>query len=217
MLISRQLQFLEQTHGHRVVPIEKGTMSEKNGLKEELMTLKEFTRTFLIPSSSQSVWPLEYLTQSSVQKSIAYLAQHPLFEQIPDLLNDLEASPSLFGEDRPSHVNAWIGTGGTRTPCHYDSYDNLFVQIVGVKYVRLFHPSQSSNLYVIKQSDTSYGKQGNISAVNCEMEDYSMHPLAEHAKYTETLLFPGDCLFIPSKYWHYVRSCTTSASVNFWF
>ena len=28
---------------------------------------------------------------------------------------------------------------------------------------------------------------------------------------------PGDVLFIPRSVWHYVRSLTTSCSVNFWF
>lgn len=36
-------------------------------------------------------------------------------------------------------------------------------------------------------------------------------------RYTEGLLAPGDMLFMPKSYWHYVRSLTTSCSVNFWF
>lgn len=191
-------------------------MSQEDGLKERLMTLKEFTRKYLSTSSCRLVWPLEKSPLTSTQSSIAYLAQHPLFEQIPDLLHDIEL-PSLCGEGGPSNVNAWIGTGGTRTPCHFDTYDNLLVQIVGVKYIRCFHPNQSNKLYVMKDTDSSYGKQGNMSALNCEMEDYDLHPLAKDATYSETVLFPGDCLYIPSGHWHYVRSCSTSASVNFWF
>ena len=218
LLHIRELHYLTKNHGHRVVPIEKGTMTEKSGLKEEMVTLKHFLSAFLCPSSSKLVWSLMHSTKdSTAQSSIAYLAQHQLFEQIPELLKDIEASPPLCGDDGPSNTNAWIGTGGTRTPLHYDSYDNLFVQIVGAKYIRLYHPRETSNLHVMKQSDTSYGKQGNISSVDCELEDFSLHPMAEHAKYSEALLFPGDCLYIPSRHWHYVRSCCTSASVNFWF
>jgi hypothetical protein len=214
---NRELNVFAENHGHRVVPIEKGIMTEESGLKEQLITIKEFISSFLDPSSSKLVWPAGLSKEISAQSSIAYLAQHHLFEQIPDLLNDIEASPSLCGKDGPTHVNTWIGTGGTRTPCHYDSYDNLLVQVVGAKYVRLYHPSETEKLHVMKQSETSYGKQGNISSVDCEFEDYSLHPMAEHAKYSETVLFPGDCIYIPSRHWHYVRSCCTSASVNFWF
>ena len=37
------------------------------------------------------------------------------------------------------------------------------------------------------------------------------------AEYVEGVLGPGDMLFIPKSVWHYVRSLTTSVSVNFWF
>ena len=33
----------------------------------------------------------------------------------------------------------------------------------------------------------------------------------------EGVLAPGDMLFLPKSVWHYVRSLTTSVSVNFWF
>jgi lysine-specific demethylase 8 len=39
----------------------------------------------------------------------------------------------------------------------------------------------------------------------------------EQAKYFETLLGPGDCLYIPVGWWHYVRSLTVSFSVSFWW
>lgn len=215
-LFHRQLNFFTQKHGSRLIPVEKGVMTEEDGLKEQLMTVKEFADRFLTPSSRQLVWPLERSSHKS-QSSIAYLAQHPLFEQIPELLDDIEAAPSLCGDKGPSKLNAWIGTGGTRTPCHFDTYDNLLAQVIGAKYIRCFHPSQTSKLHVMKQSDTSYGSQGNMSAVDCEMEDFSAHPMAKDAVFEETILFPGDVLFIPSGYWHYVRSLSTSASVNFWF
>jgi len=113
-----------------------------------------------------------------------------------------------------------MGTGGTRTPLHFDSYDNLLVQIVGVKYVRLYDPKWTSKLYVKNMQDSiddKYASQGNMSSIECECEDYDKRPLAKEAEHTEVVLYPGDCLFIPSRHWHYVRSLTTSISVNYWF
>ena len=43
------------------------------------------------------------------------------------------------------------------------------------------------------------------------------YPAFAGATYTEAVLGPGDVLFIPRSVWHYVRSLTTSCSVNFWF
>lgn len=108
-----------------------------------------------------------------------------------------------------------MGTGGTRTPLHYDSYDNLLVQLVGAKYVRIYGKEETGKLYVSKVG--TYGSQGNMSAVDCERENFEQHPLARDAKFQEVLLLPGDALFIPSRAWHYVRSLSSSVSVNYWW
>lgn len=215
--LHRDLNSFVQNHGHRTIPIELGNMNKKTGLQEQLMSIREFVDKFLVNSNPRAVTPIEFTQLDSSRKSIAYLAQHQLFEQIPELSNDIEVSPSLCGENGPTHINTWVGTGGTRTPCHFDSYDNLLVQIVGAKYVRLYESKETGNLYVMNQSASNYGKQGNISTIDCELEDYTQHPLLRHANFSEAVLYPGDCLYIPQKEWHYVRSLSTSASVNFWF
>ena len=43
------------------------------------------------------------------------------------------------------------------------------------------------------------------------------YPLFLDAPYLETVLEPGECLFIPRSWWHYVRSLSTSFSVSFWW
>ena len=52
-----------------------------------------------------------------------------------------------------------------------------------------------------------------------EDEEHSRqhHPRFVGTPFTEALLGPGDMLFIPKSHWHYVRSLTTSVSINFWF
>lgn len=204
----RNIENLTRNHGHRLVPIEVGSMN--TGMKEELVSFRTFVSTYLTESAKKICTSLEDTQVSSSQ--IAYLAQHPLLDQIPALYEDVPKTP--FGL-RPTNVNIWLGTGGTRTPLHFDSYDNLFVQVVGAKYIRLYDIDQKDKLYV--SQDGSYGLQGNMSQVNCELEDFESHPLAESSQYTEVLLLPGDCLFIPSRHWHYVRSLSTSISINYWF
>jgi ribosomal protein L16 Arg81 hydroxylase len=112
----------------------------------------------------------------------------------------------------------WFGTAGTVTRLHHDSYDNLLTQVFGYKYVRLYATSQTPKLYVIKPAaNTSTTGQGNISAVDVESPDLAVHPLFASAVYMETILGPGDMLFIPRNVWHYVRGLTPSFSINFWF
>lgn len=188
-------------------------MKSESGMKEELMTIREFFSGYLAESTTRLYWTLEDAV--TLENRVAYLAQHPLIHQLPELGGDISMKPSLCGELGPSHVYLWIGTGGTRTPLHFDSCSNIFVQLVGVKYVRIYSEKETKKLYVSESK--SYGLQGNMSDVDCEQEDFCKHPLAKDAAYDEVLLFPGDALFIPARAWHYVRSLTTSASVNFWF
>jgi len=154
------------------------------------------------------------------------LAQHPLFEQLIQLQKDFEMPK--FVENSVQHINAWFGTSGTVTPLHYDSYDNLFCQVIGFKYVRLYDPSQTQYLYVSNKNQQSKqnGKkddidftllQGNISPVNVDNPDFEKYPNFEKTKFSETIIGPGEMLFIPKGYWHFVTSLTVSFSISFWF
>ncbi|KAF2675530.1 Clavaminate synthase-like protein [Microthyrium microscopicum] len=42
-------------------------------------------------------------------------------------------------------------------------------------------------------------------------------PLLGNAAYLEGILAPGECLYIPKGWWHYVRSLSPSFSVSFWW
>lgn len=94
-----------------------------------------------------------------------YLAQHRLFDQIPLLMKDIvtpdycalfapedevEGNSTLSTGDPASDdiiVNAWLGPSSTVSPLHHDPYHNILAQVVGYKYVRLYHPKESQNLY----------------------------------------------------------------------
>jgi [protein]-arginine 3-hydroxylase / protease len=105
------------------------------------------------------------------------------------------------------------------TPLHLDSYDNFLCQVAGSKYVRLYAPSQTKFLYVSR--DDKHGgmrsSQGNVSEVCVEAPDLAKHSMFHSAAFSHAIMRPGDLLFIPARYWHYLRSTSTSISVNFWF
>jgi hypothetical protein len=42
-------------------------------------------------------------------------------------------------------------------------------------------------------------------------------PGFKDARYIEGILAPGECLYLPVGWWHYIRSLTPSFSVSFWF
>ena len=113
------------------------------------------------------------------------------------------------------------------------------MQLVGVKYVRLYDRAQTPYLYrkpaagqrprdattrtgTAQRTRASPDSQGNSSAVGRHVEEpgaLERWPMLRKAQYSEVLLRPGDALYIPSGMWHYVRALTghPSLSTNFWF
>ncbi|KAH7135874.1 hypothetical protein B0J11DRAFT_426203 [Dendryphion nanum] len=78
--------------------------------------------------------------------------------------------------------------------------------------------NESNNMHIDKDINTAKPRSPN------EMKDHnprrlfeSQHPGFRTSPYIEGVLGPGDCLYIPPGWWHYVRSLTPSFSVSFWF
>ena len=117
-----------------------------------------------------------------------------------------------------TNINCWLGTAGTVTSLHFDSYDNFLVQVAGFKYVRLYAPSETPKLYARPEAPhTSRIAPLETTTAAEAAEVAAAFPLLASARSFELLLSPGDTLFIPKGMWHYVRSLTTSISVNYWF
>ncbi|KAG0201397.1 Lysine-specific demethylase 8 [Mortierella sp. GBA30] len=230
----------------RLVPIEIGSQYTDDQWTQKLVTMREFIRQYILcdePQNLESAKEIESTEQrqaSGQQPSIGYLAQHDLFEQIPRLRRDIDIPDYCLietfeqeGYHRPEDVilNAWFGPRGTISPMHTDPYHNLLAQVVGRKYIRLYAPEETSRLYCYgsgfqtdSQDHERIGEESkeatmlsNTSQVNVEHPDLDQHPLFAEAPYVETILEPGELLYIPFQWWHYIRSLSTSFSVSFWF
>lgn len=156
---------------------------------------------------------------------LVYLAQNDLF---PGLRNDLpipefcQESSHGVGSGKLYGVNFWMGPRGCVSPLHYDPLDNLLLQFVGRKRVLLFPKSEAGGGDHVQTVGWYYagadGGQYNTSAVDVETPDLERYPLfAEAPPAVECILSPGDALYIPSKWWHHVRSMDTSVSANVWW
>jgi lysine-specific demethylase 8 len=215
--------------GRRCVPIEIGETYTHADWRQEIMSLRRFLHEHILPVDP---------------KEIGYLGQHNLFHQIPQLQQDIrtpdycytappEATPaSRLGlpavppVDEPQK-NIWLGPKGTRTPLHTDPYHNIFCQVVGYKYVRLYAPSATESLYP-RGEDENGINESNTSEVeirldrtqqsNVAVEDAESFPLfLSQGNYYEAIVGPGECLYIPAGWWHYIESLTVSYSVSFWW
>ncbi|KAF8941649.1 Lysine-specific demethylase 8 [Haplosporangium gracile] len=234
------LDILCRTAGpDRLVPIEIGSQYTDEQWTQRLVTMREFIQMYILRQKDSG--PInggkDGTKAKATTEEIGYLAQHDLFAQIPRLRRDIDIPDYCMigphdqeGYNPPDDVllNAWFGPRGTVSPMHTDPYHNLLAQVVGRKYIRLYAPKETSKLYCYgnESQDEAEGEGegeggssmlGNTSQVNVEEPDLKRHPRFAEAEYLETILAPGELLYIPFQWWHYIRSLSTSFSVSFWF
>ncbi|XP_038619073.1 bifunctional peptidase and arginyl-hydroxylase JMJD5 isoform X2 [Tachyglossus aculeatus] len=192
------LDYIEEIAGCRTVPVELGSRYTDAEWSQTLMTVSEFIRNYIVN-----------------ENNVGYLAQHQLFDQIPELRQDI-CIPDYCclgeGDEDDITINAWFGPSGTISPLHQDPQQNFLVQVIGRKYIQLYSPQESESLYPHETHLLH-----NTSQVDVENPDTTQFPKFAEAAFQSCILNPGQVLFIPVKYWHYVRALDISFSVSFWW
>jgi lysine-specific demethylase 8 len=143
-----------------------------------------------------------------------YARQTPL-GMYPPVAGDLPV-PAVIDGGRYGGVlqQIWISGAGHVTPAHTDCWvDNLFTQIVGRKSVRLWNPGEADRLYL-----RPFGEpHSRVVAVDPDAPDLDRYPRFAEAQALTGTLEPGDVLYIPQGWIHYVRTDALSVSVSHWF
>lgn len=192
------MNYLKRVAGDRTVPVEVGKNYLCPEWKQELITFSEF---------------LERIQSGNTSAAPTYHAQHPLFDQIKELRKDILIPDYCYtGGGELRSINAWFGPAGTVTPLHHDPHHNILAQVVGKKYIRLYSASLSEELY--PHSETMLC---NTSQVDLDNIDDAAFPKVRDLEFMDCILDEGEMLYIPPKWWHYVRSLTASLSVSFWW
>jgi hypothetical protein len=99
-----------------------------------------------------------------------------------------------------------ISSSETTLQTHFDTHDNVLIQLAGEKEVTLFPPEVDSYMYV----------QGSSSRVNYPNNAPGEFPLFDKYAKDAALkikLRPGDALFIPAFWFHHVYASGDGASV----
>jgi hypothetical protein len=131
-----------------------------------------------------------------------YLRFSPLACDHPELCEDLDMEWLRARGDGQAHrrpLQLFIAGPGTGTDMHCEVPSTLFVQVTGRKRWRLYAPGTCLFLEPPAARTPYYFSAGNPDAPGaCGL------PLFERADSLETELEPGDVLWVPPFWWHYV-------------
>lgn len=127
--------------------------------------------------------------------------------EMKDLLNDIEIFPEYLNPaEKEGRIFFWFGAGGTVTPLHHDPINIFLAQVSGRKLIKMISPEQTPFLY---------NEVGVFSQVDFENPDYHRYPLFRNVRSIDAILHPGEVIFLPVGWWHYVKSLDLSVSVSF--
>ncbi|XP_070535757.1 HSPB1-associated protein 1 homolog [Ptychodera flava] len=137
-----------------------------------------------------------------------------IFQDKTDVLKAVRWSDFGFHGRDGTESTLWIGSVGSHTPCHYDTYGcNLVAQIHGKKIWYMFPPIQTAMMYPTR---IPYEESSVFSQVNVKNPDCRRFPKFRDCTPYNVTLEPGDVLFVPRHWWHYVECVTPAISVNSW-
>ncbi|MDE1181470.1 cupin-like domain-containing protein [Paraburkholderia sp.] len=138
-----------------------------------------------------------YMTANNTSKNRASLAA--LWADAPPIVEYLD------GESLDSGF-FWFGPAGTKTPLHHDLTNNFMAQVIGRKRVTLIPMSDTPHVY----NHLHCYSQVDASAV-----DNAQFPAMQQAQRIECTLEPGELLFLPVGWWHYVEGLDASVTMTF--
>lgn len=137
-----------------------------------------------------------YVTANNSDANVAAFA--PLRVDVGDIPGILQP-----GAGQRGHI--WIGPRGTITPWHHDLTNNLLLQLVGRKRVRM-----------VASHDTPLMRNHKHCFSAWKTEDLLPGPAAEgKPSVLECDLGPGEALFIPIGWWHHVEGLDQHIGMSF--
>jgi ribosomal protein L16 Arg81 hydroxylase len=122
------------------------------------------------------------------------------------LWSDIEPVSEYLDAASPDKGFFWLGPAGTKTPYHHDLTNNFMAQVIGRKRIKM-----------VPLHDTAY-MYNNLhcySEVDAGAVDYERFPAMRKARVLECTLEPGELLFIPIGWWHYVEGLDASVTMSF--
>lgn len=106
-----------------------------------------------------------------------------------------------------------VGFAELQYGTHFDDFSNFLAQVEGVKRIVLFHPLEESKLSWQSDPDHPHFRDTDMWP---REEVHRRNTAFRSARALQVTLQPGDVLFIPPLWFHYVEAYRPSAAVPFW-
>lgn len=123
-----------------------------------------------------------------------------LLQNVPELIKDF-TYPDLGVKFFKKLPVLFVGGEGGKVVMHYDMdlANNFHFNFVGEKRVILFPPEETKFLYKVPYSIVS------MEIIDMDNPNFYKYPALAKAKGFEVKLKHGEALFIPSKWWHFIK------------
>jgi hypothetical protein len=125
-------------------------------------------------------------------------ALRELWQDVPALAPYLMPAPAGTGF-------FWFGPAGTVTPFHHDLTNNFMAQIIGRKRVRLIAPCEVNRVANVRHC---------FSQVDGRHIDLQQFPAMAGVPVLDVELAPGEILFLPVGWWHFVEALDITVTVS---
>ena len=201
----KHTEFWKTHFGHRWVPVELGSYAQ-DGFRMEIMKMEDYVN--LVVSK----------VHTSGGADTAYLAQHDIFSQIPSLEEDALPVPDYCytGPDGLVKRSFFFSPPSVCSPLHTDPTDNMMCMVVGRKFVKLFPPYEADKLYLKDTVSVSLTSHLPMDLLTNPPDQTSFSRFYE-ASSMSTILGPGDALFIPKGWFHFVKSLSGAINIAHFF
>ncbi|XP_050394060.1 tRNA wybutosine-synthesizing protein 5 [Patella vulgata] len=170
-----------------------------------LETVKKESRQQKVVTMDFKMFVKNYMNTSFYMVDIV-----PMF-LTPDLVLPCSLQCPVLWNNKIADILMWFSSGGTSSVVHYDAVDNINCVYRGSKDIVIVDPVKYEGMTLIDRPDGSY------SDIDVDKMDYIKYPTLAKVEYIHAHLEPGDCLYIPHKWIHQVRSYNSSLAVNIWW
>lgn len=147
----------------------------------------DFIKRYQLPQYRDSMYVINPLTEAGTRLGRQV--------DIPSVLRCSEVHEAIVD------TRLWMSSGNTSSSLHFDTHENLMLQVVGSKTIAMWPPSESASLYM------DFHDRFGLSPVHPERVDLEHYPHFAHAKLgVIARLNAGDALLIPDGWWHHVHT-----------